>query len=153
MGVFGVLGASIGSDNLMIMSIIAAFIAVVLFGTLGTKKRKVVPVYMSGITVDSDERIFKGSLGDTRTATSRNWYLENIFGEKVLDKPITVATAIIMAAGIVASLFAAEAYGGHSFAEHVCIGHQRERRLVANTFGHRGIRCAGSGCGLSFGRR
>lgn len=112
MGVFGMLGASISADNLMIMSIIAAFIAVVLFGTLGTAKRKVVPVYMGGITVNTDERTFKGSLGDVRTATGRNWYLENIFGEKILDKPMTVATAIIMVAGIVASLFAAEATAG-----------------------------------------
>ena len=77
-----------------------------LFGTLGMSKskKKTVPVYMAGITVNSDERLFRGSLGGEVKAISRNWYMNELFGEKVLDKPATIVTAVIMVVGLVASL-------------------------------------------------
>ncbi|MFR4802808.1 MAG: proton-conducting transporter membrane subunit [Eggerthellaceae bacterium] len=103
---YGAYGASIGLDNMVIMAVIVAFIAVVLFGTLGNSKARTVPVYMAGITVDSAKRVFRGSLGDSREATSRNWYLEGIFGEARLDKPATVLTAAIIVVCIAATLFA-----------------------------------------------
>ena len=111
-GVFGSFGSTIGMDNLLLMSIIVAFIVVVMFGTLGKSKKKIVAPYMAGITVDSNRRVFKGALGGEREATSRNWYLDNIFGEKVLDKPATVVTAIVMVAGLAISAFAAPGVSG-----------------------------------------
>ncbi len=112
-GVYGMAVDVISMDNMLIMTIIVAFIAVVLFGTLGkANKQKIVPVYMAGITVDSAKRIFRGSLGGEREATSRNWYLENIFGEKRLDKPATIITAVILAVCIVASFVAGGALSG-----------------------------------------
>ena len=85
---YGALGANISVDNMYIMSIIALAVVVMLFGTLGMsklKKKKTVPVYMAGITANSDERLFRGSLGGEVKATSRNWYMNEFFGEKVLD--------------------------------------------------------------------
>ena len=104
---FGMLGNTLGFDNILITGIAAAFLFVVLFGTLGTVRKKIVPVYLAGITVDKDERTFKGALGDTRQVTLRNWYLDDIFGEKVLDKPATVIASLVLAAGIVGSLVTA----------------------------------------------
>ena len=103
---YGALGANISVDNMYIMSIIALAVVVMLFGTLGMSKskKKTVPVYMAGITVNSDERLFRGSLGSEVKATSRNWYMNELFGEKVLDKPATIVTAVIMVVGLVASL-------------------------------------------------
>ena len=109
---FGSFGATIGMDNLLLMSIIVAFIVVVMFGTLGKSKKKIVAPYMAGITVDSNRRVFKGALGGEREATSRNWYLENVFGEKVLDRPATVITAVVMVAGLAISAFAAPGVSG-----------------------------------------
>ena len=50
---------------MVIMVVIVAFIAVVLFGTLGNSKVRTGPVYMAGITVDSTKRVFRGSLRDS----------------------------------------------------------------------------------------
>ena len=113
-GVYGMAPLAIGFDNMAIMAVIVAFIVVVLFGTLGKAKKKVVPVYMAGITVDSSKRVFKGALGGEREATSRNWYLEGIFGEKRLDKPATVITASVLVVCIVASIFVGGALGSVS---------------------------------------
>lgn len=104
-GVYGMAAPVIGFDNMAIMGIVSAFIVAVIFGTLGKAKKNIVPVYMAGITVDSSKRTFKGSFGQAREATSRNWYLEGIFGEKRLDKPATAITAAVLVVGIVASVF------------------------------------------------
>lgn len=110
MGVYSVASTAIGFDNMAIMAVIVAFVVVVLFGTLGHARKKTVPVYMAGITVDADRRIFRGSLGGEREASSRNWYLEGVFGEKRLDKPATVLCAAIIVLAIAASVF----FGGVS---------------------------------------
>lgn len=113
---YGALGANISVDNMYIMSIIALAVVVMLFGTLGMSKskKKTVPVYMAGITANSDERLFRGSLGGEVRATSRNWYMNEFFGEKVLDKPATIVTAVIMVVGLVAS-FAGSQVGTENF--------------------------------------
>ena len=113
---YGALGANISVDNMYIMSIIAPAVVVMLFGTLGMSKskKKTVPVYMAGITANSDERLFRGSLGGEVKATSRNWYMNELFGEKVLDKPATIVTAVIMVVGLVAS-FAGSQVGAGNF--------------------------------------
>ena len=113
---YGALGANISVDNMYIMSIIALAVVVMLFGTLGMSKskKKTVSVYMAGITANSDERLFRGSLGGEVKATSRNWYMNELFGEKVLDKPATIVTAVIMVVGLVAS-FAGSQMGAEYF--------------------------------------
>lgn len=110
LSVYAMVGAGISMDNMFLMAIIVAFVAVVLFGTLGNAKKKVVPVYMAGITVDGAERQFKGALGDVRTASTRNWYLENLFGEAKLDKPSTIICAALLVIGIVGSFLFAGAF-------------------------------------------
>lgn len=103
--VYMALGSSISMDNMVIMSIIALFIAVVMFGVMGTsKKKRIVPAYMAGISVDNEKRQFRGSLGDIRTASPRNWYMEGLFGEKRLDKPATILCAALMIVGIAATV-------------------------------------------------
>lgn len=112
MGVYGLASSAIGFDNMVIMGIIVAFVVVVLFGTLGKANKKLVPVYMAGITVNSPKRIFRGSLGGEREATSRNWYLEGIFGEKRLNKPATYFTAAVLIICIAVSVFAGNIVSG-----------------------------------------
>lgn len=110
--VYGLAPSVIGFDNMVIMGIIVAFIVVALFGTLGKANKKLVPVYMAGITVNSSKRVFRGSLGGQREATSRNWYLEGIFGEKRLDRPATYFTASVLVVCIAVSVFAGNIVSG-----------------------------------------
>ena len=131
---YGALGANISVDNMYIMSIIALAVVVMLFGTLGmSKSKKTVPVYMAGITANSDERLFRGSLGGEVKATSRNWYMNEFFGEKVLDKPATIVTAVIMVVGLVASLagsqMGAEYFVGTSLAMYMPLATMNEGLL------------------------
>ena len=111
-GVYGAVAFAVGADNMALMSIIAVFIVVVLFATLGKSKKKIVPVYLAGITLDSSKRVFRGSFGGGREATSRNWYLEGIFGERRLDAPAPAITAVLLGAGILASVFAGGSAAG-----------------------------------------
>ena len=95
---FGTYGAAISSDNLWIAAICSVFIIVVLFGALnkGTKAKKV-DIYLSGVSVDNAERMFRNSLTGSTEATARNWYMDNWFGESRLTMPgNVVSTAIIV---------------------------------------------------------
>ncbi len=112
---YGMVSTSISTDNMLLMSIIATAVVVVMFGTLGvvkSSKKKTVDVYLGGATVDSDARLFRGSLGGAVKATARNWYMNDIFGEKVLDKPATVVCALIMVAGLAVSALGGQAVVG-----------------------------------------
>ena len=80
--VFGTAGALISSSNLWIMAVIALVIAIVFLGFTGLTKKRIVPVYMSGVGIDSQERSYLDSLGNESFATQRNWYMQDIFGEK-----------------------------------------------------------------------
>ena len=112
--VYGMHGASISADNMALMGIAVLAIVVVLFATLGRGNRKVklVPAYLGGVTANADARLFKASMGGTREATARNWYLEDIFGEGRIDKPATVVCAAILVCGIAGSSLFANATAG-----------------------------------------
>ena len=93
--VYGVGGQAISTDNLWISSICVAAVVIVLFAGLGRGKSRRVNVYMAGITADSDARTFRNSLSQTSEATARNWYMEDIFGEKKLA-PVGVGICIVI---------------------------------------------------------
>ncbi|WP_241963674.1 NADH-quinone oxidoreductase subunit L [Gordonibacter sp. 28C] len=94
--VFGTLGQDIASANLWIASIAAAIIAIVLFAGLGRNKAKKVDIYLSGVSADNEARVFRNSLSGESAATSRNMYLENVFGEKRINPVGTVACVIVI---------------------------------------------------------
>ena len=100
---FGELGRGIMLDDLWISSILAVFVVAIMFGALGSSKARRGTVYLSGVGVDSDARVYRNSLSGETKATSRNLYLESIFGEKRI-RPVgeVLCTAIIVAA-VVAS--------------------------------------------------
>lgn len=102
--VFHTFGQDIDSTNLWIASIAAAFIAIVLFAGLGRNKAKKADIYLSGVSADNVARTYKNSLSGETVATSRNMYLENIFGEKRINPVGTVICAIVI---IVAFAFSA----------------------------------------------
>ena len=102
-GIFGQLGADILVDNLWISSILAAFVFVVLFAGVRGSKAKRVGVYLAGVSLDSDHRIYRNSLSGETEATSRNLYLENIFGEGIVRRPGEALCAVIIVVAIIAS--------------------------------------------------
>lgn len=98
-GVFGQFGRSINVDDLWITSILATFVIVVFFAGLGGSKAKRGTVYLAGVGIDPDARTYRNSLSGESTATSRNMYMEKIFGEARI-RPIgeAICTIIIVVA-------------------------------------------------------
>ena len=134
---YGALGANISVDNMYIMSIIA------LVGC-GHAVR-----HAWHVEVEEEDRacvswpasppiptnaLFRGfASGGAVKATSRNWYMNELFGEKVLDKPATIVTAVIMVVGLVVSLagsqMGAEYFVGTSLAMYMPIATMNEGLL------------------------
>ena len=93
---FGVLGQYIPSTNRWIASIAGSILAVVLFAGLGRGKAKKAEVYLAGVSADNEARVYRNSLSGESAATSRNMYLDGIFGEKRINPVGTVACAIVI---------------------------------------------------------
>ena len=75
-------GQDISDGNLWIAAICAVLVILMLFAGLGrSSKQKKVGVYLSGASADNAARTFRGSLSAPVEATSRNLYLDGIFGE------------------------------------------------------------------------
>ena len=67
---------------------------------------EVANVYLAGISRDNDSRAFQNSLSGTTEATTRNWYMESVFGEARIA-PVGVAfNTLIMAAAFVIAIVA-----------------------------------------------
>ena len=87
----------IGVDNMVIMVVIVAFIAIVLLTPWGraTKKRRV-EVYLGGTCTDPDSRRFHGAMGRTMTSTKRNWYMEDVFPERLITNAGLIICGAVM---------------------------------------------------------
>jgi ech hydrogenase subunit A len=87
----------LGFDNLIIMSIVFLVLMALLAVQL-IRKRPASndTVYMAGIGSDSQGRSYTNSFGKVYPAGQRNWYMENIFGEKTLGRQATILIAAIM---------------------------------------------------------
>jgi ech hydrogenase subunit A len=107
--VYGTLGSTITDDNMTLMAISVVVVCVVLLSTHRRNTRKIVPIYLSGVTADADQHLFKASMGGTRKATLRNWYLEDMFGEKRLTKPTVIISAVIIVICIGACIYVSAA--------------------------------------------
>ncbi len=107
----------LGIDNMLIMVVIVAFIAIVLLTPWGkaSKKRRV-EVYLGGTCTDPDSRRFHGAMGRTMVSTKRNWYLEDIFPERIVTNAgLVVCGAIILIAFAASVIFAADVMTGGTF--------------------------------------
>lgn len=100
--VFGTVGQSISSDNLWIASICVAVVCIALFTGLGGKsKARKVDVYLAGVNRCNETRSFQNALSGTTEATARNWYMEDVFGEKKVAPVGVICNSIIMVAAFV----------------------------------------------------
>ena len=103
MCVYDVTGQDIASGNLWIASLAVAVVAVVLFAGLGRGGGRRVGVYLSGVSVDNEARIYRDALSRPQKATARNWYMEGVFGEARIAPAGTVCCAVVMVAALALS--------------------------------------------------
>lgn len=103
-GVYGMLGQDISADNLYIGSICTCVVVIALFVGIGRSKHRQVDIYLSGINIDNDARGFKNSLSGESIATSRNWYMQDYFGERKIAPIGVIFNSIIMLAAIIMAL-------------------------------------------------
>ena len=74
--VFGVCSQGVSQANLWVAALLSAVVFVVLFGGLGSKQVKQVPVYLAGVSENNANRTFRNSSSGETMATSRNWCME-----------------------------------------------------------------------------
>ncbi len=88
----------VGYDNMMIMSIILmVMMALLVVQLLRKRPRSNDTVYLAGVGTEGDGRSYRNSLGGVSDATQRNWYMEQVFGEKQLGRQSAVLLGAVMA--------------------------------------------------------
>lgn len=98
--VFGGISAAImSSDNMIIMCIMVAAIVVLTGFFFGKSKKKIVPIYLSGVN-EGDNRTYYGSMGKDVKFTLRNWHMEKYFGEKKMNLVGGILTTAMLVIGI-----------------------------------------------------
>ena len=102
--VFGVCSQGVSQANLWVAALLSAVVFIVLFGGLGSQQVKQVPVYLAGVSVNNANRTFHNSLSGETMATSRNWYMEGIFGEPKVAPVGVWVTSIIIVVGFCAAI-------------------------------------------------
>ena len=108
-GVFGQFNEVLSADNLWISSACTIFVVAMLFGALGrTTSKKHVGIYLAGSSIDNDAHIFKNSMSGATTASSRNWYMESIFGEQTVDPVGTVISIGIIVGAFIVGILASQ---------------------------------------------
>lgn len=97
--VLGIAIQPVLDDDLYLTGIMVLALAIVLLGTMRKFKRdqRKTDVYLSGVSVSNDDRMFTNSLSRPEAATARNWYLEDVFGEAKIA-PIGVISCYILLA-------------------------------------------------------
>lgn len=98
--VSSILGMSIQpirDENLYLSTIIVLFMVIMMFGVLrkNTKAKKV-SVYLSGVSVENESRVYLNALSKPQEATARNWYMEDWFGEAKLTPVGTIICYILI---------------------------------------------------------
>ena len=102
-GIYGLAGQDIATDNLWIASICTFAVVIVLFLGIGHSKKRRVDVYLAGINKDNDSRAFQNSMSGETLAQTRNWYMEDIFGEAKIAPVGVIFNTICMMSAVVIS--------------------------------------------------
>lgn len=88
----------ITDGNMWIMAVLSFAVALIFLCFKGGTKKRVVPVYMAGAGIDFDQRTYLDSFGAEAKASQRNWYMEDVFGEKKMTL-IGLAISLTLLAG------------------------------------------------------
>lgn len=92
--------AAIGFDNLLIMAAMALLLLAVFIVQFLRPSKPGSDVYLAGIALDGEKRVFKNSLSAPSEATQRNWYLSGWFGEKRVTPVANIFCLVALAAGL-----------------------------------------------------
>ncbi len=108
--VSSILGMSIQpirDENLYLSTIIVLFMVVMMFGVLrkNTKAKKA-SVYLSGVSVENESRVYLNALSKPQEATARNWYMEDWFGEAKLTPVGTIICYILILVAFIWAIIA-----------------------------------------------
>lgn len=97
--VLGIAIQPILDDELWMTAIMVAAVAIVLLGGMRKFKKgqRKTDVYLSGISVSNEDRMFTNSLSAPAVASARNWYLESVFGEDKIAPIGVISTYLLLA--------------------------------------------------------
>lgn len=108
--VSSILGMSIQpirDENLYLSTIIVLFMVVMMFGVLRkSTKAKKASVYLSGVSVENESRVYLNALSKPQEATARNWYMEDWFGEAKLTPVGTIICYILILVAFIWAIIA-----------------------------------------------
>ena len=83
-------------DNMIIMMIMVVLIIVLALLFYGRAAGRIVPLYMSGVN-EGDNLTYVGAMQKDVPIALRNWYLEDMFPEKLMNRIGIIATCAIFA--------------------------------------------------------
>ncbi len=97
--VLGIAIQPILDDELWMTAIMVVAVAIVLLGGMRKFKKgqRKTDVYLSGISVSNEDRMFTNSLSAPAVASARNWYLESVFGEDKIAPIGVISTYLLLA--------------------------------------------------------
>ncbi|NTU89468.1 MAG: NADH-quinone oxidoreductase subunit L, partial [Actinobacteria bacterium] len=95
---------ALSQDNLWLVAIISVFVVLILIALPSKMAQKHVPIYLSGVAMDDDDRTFRNSFSKPQEATQSNWYLEGMFGEDKIDNYAVWIGIVLLVIGILASV-------------------------------------------------
>ena len=81
---------------MIIMMIMVVLIVVLALLFYGRTNGRIVPIYMSGVN-EGDNLTYKGSMQKDIPVTLRNWYLEDAFPEKTMNRVGAIITGVVLA--------------------------------------------------------
>ena len=99
-GVFnGVAEGLLSSSNMIIMVIMLAVMVLLAALYFGKSKKQQVPIYLAGVNT-GDNRTYYGSMQKEVGFSTRNWYMENYFGEHRMNVIGDVLNVVMLVLGI-----------------------------------------------------
>jgi len=84
------------TDNMIIMMIMVVLIIVLALLFYGKTEKRIVPIYMAGVN-EGDNLTYLGSMQKDMPVTLRNWYLEDMFPEKTMNRIGAIITGVVFA--------------------------------------------------------
>jgi ech hydrogenase subunit A len=87
---------ALSGDNMIIMVILVAVILMLPLLFYGRTRKRIVPLYMAGAN-EGDNLTFIGAMEKEVPVSLRNWYMEGIFNEKLMNRIGAITTCFIFA--------------------------------------------------------
>ena len=87
---------ALSTDNMIIMMIMVVLIIVLALLFYGRAAGRIVPIYMSGVG-SGDNLTYTGAMQKDVPIALRNWYLEDMFPEKIMNRIGIIITCAVLA--------------------------------------------------------